>query len=260
MDPVGEGAIRVTTERSDIEIGVPVGDVSPPGAGAAAPLSTGGHERPSLADIARWFVAQGERQAERWALWTPVAFGIGAAAYFDLPREPMMIAAIAALAVAAGLILMGRWSRWLVPTIGLTLVGCAVAGFGMAKLRTESVKAAVAATQAGPERLEGWVVDVRSPGAGGQRLLIAPARIGGWAPEATPVRVRVTLRGGYVPSPGEPIRLLAMINTPPPPASPGAYDFARDAYFQSVGGVGFALGPAQTWETSERPHGAWPSR
>src|SRR5205085_6810939 len=52
---------------------------------------------------------------------------------------------------------------------------------------------------------------------------------------------------------GEPIRLLAVINAPPPPASPGAYDFARDAFFESVGGVGFALSPPTTWDTELRP-------
>ncbi|MES2035660.1 MAG: ComEC/Rec2 family competence protein, partial [Pseudomonadota bacterium] len=49
------------------------------------------------------------------------------------------------------------------------------------------------------------------------------------------------------PGPGSPIRLRAMIGPPPPPASPGAYDFARDAFYDRVGGVGFSLGePADT--------------
>ena len=91
------------------------------------------------------------------------------------------------------------------------------------------MKSPVAPADGRPQRLEGWVVDVASPGAGGQRLLIAPSRIGDWPAALTPIRVRVTLRAGYVPGPGEPIRLLAMINPPPPTASPGAYDFARDA-------------------------------
>ena len=47
--------------------------------------------------------------------------------------------------------------------------------------------------------------------------------------------------------------VLAVVNAPPPPASPGSYDFARDAYFESVGGVGFALGPARSWATDLRP-------
>jgi competence protein ComEC len=135
----------------------------------------------------------------------------------------------------------------------MALLACLLAGFAVAKLRTESLRSSVAGANARPERVEGWVVDVASPGQGGQRLFIAPYRIGDWGPGETPIRVRVTLRGGYVPAPGEAISLLAVINTPPPPASPGAYDFARDAYFESVGGVGFALGPAQTWYAPRPP-------
>jgi len=97
------------------------------------------------------------------------------------------------------------------------------------------------------------VVDIASPGQGGRRLLIAPARIGDWPAEATPVRVRVTLKNGYTPAPGEPVSLLVILNAPPQPASPGAYDFARDAWFRSVGGVGFALGPPQSWTPDGSP-------
>jgi competence protein ComEC len=183
-----------------------------------------------------------------------VAFGCGAAAYFALLREPQAWVGFAGIAVAAGLLLAAnRWQGARAGAIALVLLACGLGGFSMAKLRTEGVKAPVAGSQAKPERLEGWVLDVASPGAGGPRLLIAPARIGDWAPGATPIRVRVTLRGGYLPAPGEAISLLAVINAPPQPASPGSYDFARDAFFQSVGGVGFALGPAQTWYPREPP-------
>ena len=33
-----------------------------------------------------------------------------------------------------------------------------------------------------------------------------------------------------------------MLNPPPGPAAPGAFDFARKAYFQRLGGVGYAVG------------------
>jgi competence protein ComEC len=158
------------------------------------------------------------------------------------------------VAVAAAVLLgASRWSRARALTALLVLLACGLAGFSMAKLRTEGAKAPIAGVDTKPQRLEGWVVDIPSPGQGGPRLLIAPYRIGDWAPGATPIRVRVTLRGGYLPAPGEPIRLLAVINTPPQPASPGSYDFARDAFFQSVGGVGFALGPVQTWYPPDQP-------
>ncbi len=186
-------------------------------------------------------------------LWIPVAYGCGGGLYFGLQREPQTWVGVAGVATAALMLLATRWSRWRAATAALVLVAGLVGGFAMAKLRTEAAKAPVAGVDTHPQRLEGWVVDIVSPGQGGPRLLIAPARIGNWAPHATPIRVRVTLRGGYLPAPGEPIRLLAVINTPPQPASPGSYDFARDAFFQSVGGVGFALSPVQTWYPDEAP-------
>jgi competence protein ComEC len=183
-----------------------------------------------------------------------VAFGCGAALYFTLLREPLVWVGFAGVAVAAAILLgASRWSRARALTAMLVLLACGLAGFSMAKLRTEGAKAPIAGVDTKPQRIEGWVVDIASPGQGGPRLLIAPYRVGDWAPGATPIRVRVTLRGGYLPAPGEPIRLLAVINTPPQPASPGSYDFARDAFFQSVGGVGFALGPVQTWYPPDLP-------
>jgi competence protein ComEC len=197
---------------------------------------------PSLARVAEVLAEQVGRQTDRWTLWTPVALGLGCALYFGLPREPQNLVAWGLLPFVAGLLIATQWSAWRVLTVVLVLSACGLGGFAVAKLRTESVKGAVALAGARPQWVEAWVVDVASPGQGGQRLLLAPVSIGDWSPAATPVRIRVTLRPeAGLPSPGDPVRLLAILNPPPPPASPGSYDFARDAYFESVGAVGLAL-------------------
>ena len=190
----------------------------------------------------------------RWKLWTPVAFGLGAAIYFALLREPVLWVAAILLALAAASAAAAGRTGSAVGRVLLILAACGLAGFAMAKIRVERVKAPIASAETRPRRLEGWVLDVAAPGQGGQRLLIAPYRLGDLAPEATPIRVRVTLRDGApIPAPGAAISLLAVINAPPPPASPGAYDFARDAFFDSVGGVGFALGEPQDWAEEGPP-------
>jgi len=189
-----------------------------------------------------WLGEQVEAQADRWTLWTPVALGCGCALYFGQPREPQAWVAWALLPVVAGLLVALRWSAWRATTMALALSACAVGGFAVAKLRTEAVKAPVAQAGARPQAIEAWVVDIAQPGVSGQRLLLAPIRVGDWPGEATPVRARVTLRPDMaLPAPGEAVSLLAIVNPPPPPASPGSYDFARDAYFESVGAVGLAL-------------------
>jgi competence protein ComEC len=67
----------------------------------------------------------------------------------------------------------------------------------------------------------------------------------------TPARVRV--RAGIENAdlqPGDAIRLRATLSPPPWPSLPGDYDFARAAWFQGLGAVGFATGAAAKVERS----------
>ncbi|MBX3482180.1 MAG: ComEC/Rec2 family competence protein [Phenylobacterium sp.] len=257
--PVGDGAIRVRTGRS-VGAGADIvgsGDLERAGAAAsaeAAPLSTRLRGLPSLRRIAGWLTEQADLQADRWTLWTPVALGLGCGLYFGLLREPQAWVAWTLVVAAVALLAATRWSRWRGVTMTLVLGACAVGGFAVAKLRAEAVKAPVAQAGARPQWVDAFVVDIASPGVGGQRLLLAPIRVGDWPPEATPIRMRATLRPGTpLPAPGETVRLLAILNPPPSPASPGSYDFARDAYFESVGAVGLALRPPEAVEAGVTP-------
>jgi competence protein ComEC len=230
IEPVGEGAIRVTTGfESDISMG--------PGSEAAA-LSMGRRIAHRLA-VLRAEIAD---QADRCTLWAPVAFGLGCAAYMTLGVEPSTALAVGLVLAAVALALAARRLDSAGAVVVATLLVFLAAGFLSGRLRTLQVAAPVAPGEQRARIVEGWVVDVASPGASGMRLLIAPVAIQGLTPEATPVRVRVTLRDQPPVSPGSAIRLRAMIGPPPAPASPGAYDFARDAWFNRVGGVGFTLG------------------
>jgi competence protein ComEC len=212
-----------------------------------ARLSMRFRKPPSLAEMLAHARTQAAAQADRWSLWTPVALGCGAAVYFVLPREPVAWLAWGLLALAGAVaVLRARWNGGRALAIGMALLAFSIAGFAAAKLRTERVRAPVAPMGLPVTTLEAFVVDIASPGQGGQRLLLAPIRINGLTPNETPIRVRVTLKAQTeLPAPGTAIRLRGMINPPPPPASPGAYDFARDAFFDSVGAVGFALTPPE---------------
>nr|WP_245863898.1 ComEC/Rec2 family competence protein [Caulobacter mirabilis] len=202
--------------------------------------------RKAADSLARIIAAEVVAQRDRWTLWAPVAFGLGAAGYLALRTEPSLWLVATAAGLAIGLALAVRRAAVGALAIPAVLLAFAAAGLCAGKLRATLVAAPVIAEQS-IVTLEGWVVDVASPGAGGARLVVAPVQVSGLDPRATPVRVRVTLRGEPpTPPPGSPIRLRAMLGPPPPPASPGAYDFARDAWFDRVGGVGFSLGePAE---------------
>jgi competence protein ComEC len=181
-------------------------------------------------------------QATHWRLWAPVAFGFGAAGYLALKFEPPLFACLVLAlipATVAGIVARTRPGQLLGLALGLAAL--AAAGALAGKIRTEQVRAPIVPDFSGPVLVEGHVVDVVSPGARGGRLLMAPTRIEGLDTADLPFRIRVTVPRDSVIGPGLAIRMRAGLGPPPPPASPGAYDFARDAWFDRVGGVGFAV-------------------
>ncbi|WP_421738302.1 ComEC/Rec2 family competence protein [Caulobacter sp.] len=194
-----------------------------------------------------------EVNLDRWVLWSPVGFGLGAAGYLELPIEPPFLALAALTAVcAATWAFVSRFSPRGVAVI-LALLTFAAAGALAGKVRSDRVSAPVINGERAPRWVEGFVVDVVSPGAGGPRLLIAPVQISGLAPRDTPTRIRVTIDAADVPEPGASLRLRAILGPPPSPAAPGSYDFARDAWFDSVGAVGFTLGQIRTIQLEPAP-------
>ena len=102
----------------------------------AAPINTPVRKLPSAADAMAWLRAQAAAQSDRLGMWTPVAFGCGAALYFALPREPIAVLAIAILGLAGGLLLIrARWGGARILAIALTLSAFALGGFAAGKLR-----------------------------------------------------------------------------------------------------------------------------
>ena len=191
-------------------------------------------------------MTQMARQDDRWRLWTPVFFGAGCGLYFALAEEPqawpLVLTAVLATGLWLGARLRGLSRRWTLP---LLMLASFCGGLGVAKLRTEAVGGPIAPALAEPVVVEAWVMDVDSPGQRGARIVVAPVHVRGLSPEDTPHRLRATVRG-EPPRPGEAVRLYGILNPPPPPASPGAYDFGRNAYFQGLGGTLFALGDTRS--------------
>ncbi|MGE3652130.1 MAG: DUF4131 domain-containing protein, partial [Reyranellaceae bacterium] len=178
-------------------------------------------------------------ERERWALWTPVALGLGIAIYFELPSEPPLWLAVAATSI--GLLLCA--ARSVAPTllvVGVTLAAGGL-GFGAAIWRTQSVAAPVLArTYSGA--VEGRGVEIGML-PGGRRVLLDQGTLRGVKPGATPARVRLSVRRSAFPYvTGDRITLPAVLRPPAGPALPGAFDFQRFAWYQQLGGVGYAIG------------------
>lgn len=183
-----------------------------------------------------------EAELRRPFLWRAVAAGAGVLFYFAADREPSLTLCAAAVICAALLAFMTRrHARAHALFLGFAFVA---GGFGSGAWRTARVAAPVV-PRVGVGELTGFVeeVDLRPAGA---RFILRVASAEGLPGDVAPVRVRLTTRGepGFVA--GDFIALKARLMPPARAALPGGYDFARDAFFARLGGVGNALGRIET--------------
>lgn len=184
-----------------------------------------------------------EAEQERWFFWVPVLLGLGIGAYFALPFEPHLLTAVAPLGIALALRLVApRHALLGVLTGALVAV---TAGFALAKVRVEWVRAPVLEKQLRAVEVRGHVELIEPRASGGQRLTLRVTTLGDLPPYERPQRVRVTMRK---PVPGlqagDAVRLSATLMPPSGPALPGGYDFGRRAWFEQLGAVGYAFSAA----------------
>ena len=193
-----------------------------------------------------------EAEHDRWFLWLPVLFGAGIALYFALPSEPLLLAAVLPAIAALAVHVAGPRTG----LIGLATAAMLAATLGLAaaKLRTEAVRAPVLQTQVGPIEIYGHVELVEPRAAEGQRLTIRVTAMEKYAAQAWPTRVRVRMAAeNSALKPGDPVHVRATLSPPPGPALPGGYDFARAAWFQGLGAVGYAKSGAKVEQNSAEP-------
>jgi competence protein ComEC len=194
--------------------------------------------------VRRWrgaLFADALADAPRAVLWLPAALGIGIAIYFSLPAEPPVWLGVL-LALPLGVLYLLAMRRGAAgKALAIAFVFTVLAGFAMAGLRTALVAAPVLAERVGPVSVEGLVIETSWDETGARRLLIQPVLIEDLTMDDMPARLRVTVRHEGGPSrPGEWVRIPAVLMPPPAPAAPHGFDFARQAWFQRLGAVGFA--------------------
>lgn len=196
----------------------------------------------NLGRIAFWrdFPLSWALERDRWPLWLPVALGIGASGYFALAGEPSLSVGWTALAVALVAALCAAAGRARIP---LALLAAVLLGFGLAKLRETAVANPVL-DHAMVAHMTARIVTIE-PREKGARLVLDEIRSGAFAPGQAPRRVRVTVLNGAEFHPGDWLSLTARLDAPAPPVAPGAGDFGRWLYFQSIGATGFAYGRAR---------------
>ena len=184
----------------------------------------------------RWL----EAERDQLPLWLPVTLGAGITAWFLLPDARAWTGAIGLCVAIAGTALAGgfggRASRAL-------LLGAlaAAAGLGMIWWKAERVAAPVLARPA-IVAVTGRVEGIQPLAARGLvRVMVAPVDRADLPP-----KIRINLAEGDVPAGltrGAIIKVGARLMPPAPAAVPGAYDFARTAWFAGLGASGRGVAP-----------------
>ncbi len=226
-----------------------------PGAGArAAPGLAGPRAEFLLASKLRHWAAD-EVAADRLFGWLAVAYGCGIILYFTADHEP---AAWAVLALASACASLAVWLRRhhaaFVAALGLALMA---AGFAVATLKTAFIRHPVLRHAASNVTVAGHV-ELREESQHTDRFVLRLDRLDGGRIQADerPVRVRLSVKRGMAPPPGSFIETRALLDPPLQPLKPGAYDFARDLFFQRIGASGFARGPIKI-VTPPATQGVW---
>jgi len=194
-----------------------------------------------------------DRERDQLPLWLPVGMIVGIAAWFWLPnRESWIAFLLAAFAAALGFPAAAPGTRW---ARALAIFSLAAA-LGCLNIWWKAER--VAAPVLAHERLATFFGTVESaqhfPAREAVRLVV---RTGG---AALPPRVRVNVdqeKASDALRPGARVTIRAWLMPPAPAAVPGAYDFARAAWFQRIGATGRALDVAVTASPSAQ---SWSAR
>lgn len=184
-------------------------------------------------------------ELRRFVLWLPVLMALGIWVYIGAAREPpdeaVLLPLLPAAALAIGSLRRRAVPRALAVALLAVSVGHALAQASAWRAAMPVIAAPFAAT------VEGRVVTLDRAASGAPRVLLDRVTAFGRRTVATPPRVRVTLSAmsrAEAPRPGDWIRVYATLLTPRAPVEPGAFDFARRAYFDRIGAIGFARAPA----------------
>jgi len=170
--------------------------------------------------------------------WIPVCLTIGIWAYFWMADEPSS-ALLAVIAVLGG-VLAAAWWRYPHPlTLGVCII---LAGFCLAKARTEWVRAPVLPATTGTITCEGLVAGVEARRGSHVSLTLEITALSGVARNHTPTTVRLLAPDTPALRIGDRIKAKCRLFPPPAPVSPGGFDYARTLWFQGIGASGRAIG------------------
>ncbi|MGL5010559.1 MAG: ComEC/Rec2 family competence protein, partial [Paracoccaceae bacterium] len=98
--------------------------------------------------------------------------------------------------------------------------------------------------------IQGRIVEIDRSQTDALRLTLDRVVLDRVDPDRTPDRVRVSLHDAeqlFAFDPGQVVMLTGHLDAPQGPVEPGGFDFARMAYFDGLGAVGYTRNPVMLW-------------
>lgn len=202
-------------------------------------------------DFGRILVEAFASERDRLVLWIPVVLGCGIGGYFALPAEPPVLIFPMALLVCCAVFIVGRGQF----RRTILFIFILILGLGLAQWRSLRVAAPILSDKVSATFVTANVVSVEPQSVSGVRLVLSEMEIEGLAAEKTPRRARLTVRTDHGDiKADDTVRVRVTLDSPPEPVAPYAYDFARVAWFDGVGAVGYAMGPVELLQRGEITH------
>jgi competence protein ComEC len=173
------------------------------------------------------------REQDRLVVWSPLFLVIGIWTYFNMATEPQSWVAWLLLASIIIAFIKLRNNR-------IVLLFTIVAlGFTVAKFRTDWVQTPLLRAYTPAAEVSGYVADIEHRSRGSFVIVLDVTRA--TVPESEkPLRIRFTWRGKKLAPPklGDKIDVVADLSPIPRPAAPGAFDYGRQLFFDSIGATG----------------------
>lgn len=189
-------------------------------------------------------------EKDNWPLFVPVFFGIGVAVYFGLKKEPDVYYGLAVFCTLAISTMFLAYRRNKLFWLGLVL-SIASAGFLSANIRAINVDAPILAKETGIVNVLGTIEEIKKRGTKSRFILKNPT-IENMTKENTPVKIRINVNTDLNDAaPGDVVSFMAALSPPPIPVVPGGYDFAKYAFFEQIGAVGYSISDVEIISKAE---------
>ena len=213
-----------------------------------------------VTDLSEYF----SHQEENRLIWPSVFLGLGSAIFFALSFEPPMFMALSIILVMA----IGSFWQWrrfrhssdknldINYLIYLMCMACLLvsAGFLSSKIKSDWVGTPMVSKETHVVKIEATLSHIEDRGVGkGKQLQLTDLEIEKWEKNKTPKSIRITTRTKISSdiSVGDRVSFLAKLTPPSPPIMPGSFDYARHFYFESIGGLGYAVSDIELHKKNE---------